>query len=130
MLHMIVFVAVFTNRKLPLFGEVANGALQLNTCGKVVEAEWLRTLQAHGFAQEEFAVLPTHAHGLVSFADSVDGQKLDNFIIDFRAASTYCVNTLRGTPGDLVWGTGTYCKLLDTQHELDSLRRYIAQAVK
>ena len=62
------FVTVVTFRREYLFGEVAGGEMQLNALGRIVRAEWFRSVKTRKeirlFA-DEFVVMPNHIHGIV-----------------------------------------------------------------
>jgi putative transposase len=61
------FITLCTHDRLPLFGEIVEGAMVLNTAGKIVENCW-RAIPGH-FPQvtlDEFIVMPNHVHGIIS----------------------------------------------------------------
>jgi REP-associated tyrosine transposase len=60
------FVTLCTLNRACLFGEVIDGAMQLNEAGRVAEAEWVRTAEMRPHAAlDEFVVMPNHLHGIV-----------------------------------------------------------------
>jgi putative transposase len=69
----IYFVTICTQNRLPFFGNIWNGVMNLNAIGLVVEREWLNTpllrpdmnltLHAH-------VVMPNHFHGVVEIGQN------------------------------------------------------------
>lgn len=60
------FITICTHDRLPLFGKIVDGAMVLNTAGKIVEKCWC-AIPGH-FPQvtlDEFVVMPNHVHGII-----------------------------------------------------------------
>ena len=38
------FVTIVAHRRLPIFGEITGGAVQLNACGEIARVEWMKTI--------------------------------------------------------------------------------------
>lgn len=54
------FITLNAQNGAPLFGDIYNGELLLNTFGKVAKEEWLKTEQIRdNIALHEFIVMPT-----------------------------------------------------------------------
>lgn len=60
------FVTICTQGRLHLFGEIADGAMQLNDAGRMVRAIW-DEIPAHyrGIEIDQFTVMPNHIHGII-----------------------------------------------------------------
>jgi hypothetical protein len=64
------FVTLCTHERAHLFGQVVDGAMQLNECGEIVRAEWFQTAVVRPYVvlnPDEFVVMPNHIHGMASF---------------------------------------------------------------
>jgi len=62
------YVTIVSYGREPLFGNVVAGAMQLNTLGKIVQDEWLRSARIRKeirLFEDEFVVMPNHLHGIV-----------------------------------------------------------------
>lgn len=61
------FVTVCTQGRLCLFGDIADGVMNLNDSGKMVRATW-DEIPAHyaGVEIDRFAVMPNHVHGIIT----------------------------------------------------------------
>ena len=60
------FVTVCTHQKQPIFGDVADGTVQLNTFGQIVNTLWRRNAGAsHRLALDAFTVMPNHLHAVI-----------------------------------------------------------------
>ncbi|MDV6346496.1 transposase [Nitrosomonas sp. Is35] len=61
------FITVCTHNRAPLFGEIVDGFMALNTAGQIVEKCWC-AIPEH-FPQvtlDEFVVMPNHVHGIIT----------------------------------------------------------------
>ena len=66
------FITVCTHNRVPLFGEIVDGVMALNTAGQIVEKCWC-TIPEH-FPQvtvDEFVVMPNHVHGIITIGTTV-----------------------------------------------------------
>lgn len=60
------FVTVCSWNKGCVFGDIADGALQMNECGQTVQDEWMKTVDIRTNVElDEFAVMPNHIHGII-----------------------------------------------------------------
>jgi putative transposase len=60
------FITVCTHNRVPLFGEIVDGEMQLNELGIVADEEWRKTehIRAH-IVLHEFVIMPNHVHGII-----------------------------------------------------------------
>lgn len=61
------FITICTHNRAPLFGEIIDGVMVLNTAGQIVEKYWC-AIPEH-FPQvtlDEFVVMPNHVHGIIT----------------------------------------------------------------
>ena len=60
------FVTIVTQDRRCLFGEIADGKMQLNECGKSVSVVWSElSIHYPGIETDAFVVMPNHVHGIV-----------------------------------------------------------------
>ncbi len=60
------FVTICASEQRSIFGEVNDGEMVLNDLGRIVEDEWLRTLEMRPYIDlDAFVVIPNHFHGVV-----------------------------------------------------------------
>jgi hypothetical protein len=63
------FVTICTQNRKCLFGRIADGAMQLNDLGSVVDACWRSLPQHYSHVDlDSFVVMPNHIHGIISIA--------------------------------------------------------------
>ena len=70
------YITIVTQGRVNLFGEIIDGAMQLNEFGKIVWEEWFRTAELRPnveLAEDEFVVMPNHVHGII-WIDDVTGR--------------------------------------------------------
>jgi len=69
------FVTIASANHAEIFGQVIDGQMQLNACGRIVAEEWLKTAQIRRYVRvqrDEFVVMPNHVHGIIWIVDDVD----------------------------------------------------------
>lgn len=60
------FVTVCTKDREHIFGDIENGCLNLNPCGKMIRDDWLNlTNRFKHIELDEFILMPNHFHGIV-----------------------------------------------------------------
>jgi putative transposase len=70
------FVTVCSWNKGCVFGDIVDGALQMNECGQIVQDEWMKTVDVRTNVElDEFAVMPNHIHGIIVLADNVGARR-------------------------------------------------------
>ena len=150
------FVTIVTYQREAMFGEIMNGAMQLNPLGKLVEKCWL-TISTH-FPQarlDEFAIMPNHLHGIIllstgeASADnaptlptnpiSADASPLHPMgtkprsigaiIQNFKSISTRLANSLYFNPGSKLWHRNYFDHIIRNERELNDIRQYILEAI-
>jgi putative transposase len=70
------FVILCTHERAHLFGQVVDGAMQLNECGEIVRAEWFQTAVVRPYVvlnPDEFVVMPNHIHGIIWIVGNDNG---------------------------------------------------------
>ena len=142
------FITVCTYRRVPLFGDVVDGRMQVSAFGRVVMEEWDRTPTIRPeLTMDAFVVMPDHIHGIVIITDvSVGAQgpaplrgrktrggrpkrqprSLGAFISGFKSAVTKRINRMRGTPRSPVWQRNYWERIIRDMDEMNAVRRYIA----
>jgi REP-associated tyrosine transposase len=59
---------------MPVFGEIADGAMRLNAFGEIARMEWLRTATIRREIElDDFVIMPNHFHAIVNIVDYGDG---------------------------------------------------------
>lgn len=72
------FITICTQDRACLFGEIMDGAMQLNDVGRIIWQEWLNTAVVRSYArvaEEEFVVMPNHIHGIIWIIDEVGARR-------------------------------------------------------
>ena len=119
------FVTICTDRRRLLFGNIADGTMQLNRLGVVVDGIWSSMFR---FCEDvpTWTVMPNHLHGIVTISDGATTQKsLGRLIAAFKTISTKRINELRNTPGQLVWQRNFYEHIIASDRALSRIVGYI-----
>jgi len=71
------FVTICTQNRACLFGGVADGEMQLNDAGRMIEQWWFELNRKFTTVEtDEFVVMPNHFHGIVAITDVTVGADL------------------------------------------------------
>ena len=128
-----------------MFRDVADGQLQLNGYGKVVQEEWLRTaIIRPNVILDEFIVMPNHCHGIMVISGPGRGvlpyapttrrtpfgspsQTIGAIVRGFKSAVTKRINTKRHVSRVPVWQRNYYERVIRDDSEMHRIREYIAE---
>ncbi|MGD1862872.1 MAG: transposase [Leptolyngbyaceae cyanobacterium] len=67
------FITICVHQRQCLFGEIVNGAMQLNEFGEVARSHWLRLPQHRVHVRlDAFVIMPNHMHGIIVLDTSTD----------------------------------------------------------
>jgi len=142
------YVTVCTQDRACLFGDVINGEMVLNACGKIVREEWERSARVRPELRiDAYVVMPNHLHGIVQITRWGHGgdvvgvgahghaplqgalhrppRSLGSFVGRFKGAVTRRINALRDTGGSPVWQRNYYEHIVRDKEDLSRIRRYI-----
>jgi REP element-mobilizing transposase RayT len=76
------FITICTQKREHFFGEIVNGAMQLNEMGQLAEKYWLEIPDHFPFVElGNFVVMPNHTHGII-IINKRDGGCVDTGGID------------------------------------------------
>ncbi len=67
------FVTICTKSREHYFGEIIDDKMQLSGIGKLVNSEWLKTIEIRSdmnIAMGEFIVMPNHFHGIIIIGEN------------------------------------------------------------
>ena len=131
------FVTLCTHDRACLFGDVVDGQMRLNEYGQVVADSWMWLSDQYPHVElDEWVVMPNHLHGIMVLtgpdgrggsrtAPTKNRKPVGRLIGAFKTVSTKRLNTLRHTPGLLVWQRNYYEHIVRSEESLDRIRRYI-----
>jgi putative transposase len=141
------FVTLCVRDHLCLFGQIAEEQMTLNSFGRIIESEWLRSAEIRKELRlDSFIVMPNHIHGIV-WLDPPDisveirthcrarlpeeqiphraPRSLASFIAQFKAYSTKRINELRHTPKQRIWQPDYFEHVIRNIGSLEKIRLYI-----
>ncbi len=143
----VYFVTVCAHGRECLFGDVGeDGVVRLNDYGAVVQEEWLRTEIVRAEVElGVFVVMPNHFHGIVVIHDvgahgraplqnpsptdvktlQRQPRSLGSLVAGFKSIVTKRINTLRDTPGAVVWQRNYYEHIIRDERDLNQASDYI-----
>ena len=134
------FVTICCYQRQRLFGEIVNGAMQLNRSGEIVENEWLKSAVIRpNIELDKYIVMPNHFHGIVIINPvancssplpslthpSMKPRSLSSIVAGFKSAVTKKINIIRNAPGTPVWQRNYYEHIIRNETALNNIRQYI-----
>lgn len=138
------FVTLCVKNRKCIFGAVADGQMQLNRFGQIIEDEWIHTAELRPETVfDAYVVMPNHFHGIVSVLNAEaerlgrvgahsraplrrQSRSLGSLIAQFKATTARLINLLRGTPGASIWQRNYYEHIVRDERDLERIRDYIA----
>lgn len=86
------FVTICTHDRQCIFGEIIDGKMALNKCGRIAQQEWKKTESIRdNVILDAFVIMPNHMHGIVGIVDS------DNNVGAYRHTPPHRHTPLRDT---------------------------------
>lgn len=79
------FVTICTHNREHYFGEINDEIMHLSSIGKIVETEWLKTLEIRpdmNLKLDEFVVMPNHFHGILIIGENEFNKPITGGIYD------------------------------------------------
>ena len=132
------FITICAFRKECLFGEIANGRMQLNELGEIVKKCWYELPNHYeNVVLDEFVIMQNHVHGIVIIDNDNVGaglkpaptksvrHGLPEIVRGFKTFSARHINEFRDTMGTPVWQRNYYERVMRNDAELRKIREYI-----
>ena len=136
------FITICSWQRESVFGEIVDGAMELNECGKIVQHEWFcSSVIRHEIELDVFVIMPNHIHGIIFINNTgrdnavvganglsplrMKPKSISSFMAGFKSAVTKQINISRGTEGRPVWQRNYYEHVIRNEKELFKIRKYI-----
>ncbi|RJO63030.1 MAG: transposase [Dehalococcoidia bacterium] len=135
------FITICTHGKRNMFGEIVDGDVRLNECGRIVHMCLLEIPKHFSNASlDEFIVMPNHIHAIISIDAASRGtacrapterfgkptaNSIPTIIRSLKSAAARRINVLRQTPGAPVWHRNYYEHVIRGETDLNSVREYV-----
>jgi putative transposase len=151
------FVTICTKGKECMYGSIANGKMDLNEKGRIVDRCWKGIPEHFPYVDlDEYAIMPNHFHGIIiinennccssrgevtsplhkpTLGNIVDASSplrkrtLGNIVAYFKYQSTKMINELQSTAGVKVWQRNYYDRIVRNEKELQNMQDYIVNNV-
>ena len=69
------FITLCTQNRALLFGNIENGEMNLNDYGRIVEDEWIKTLEIRkNIAIHEYVIMPNHFHAILEIKYPIESE--------------------------------------------------------
>jgi REP element-mobilizing transposase RayT len=129
------FVTLCSRNRESIFGDIGDGEIRLNECGKIIETTWAWIGKRYPFLELlDYIIMPNHFHGIVLIDRSRGGSRtaptagnkpLGRILGAFKTRSTKLVNEFRISPGVPIWQRNYYERIIRNEFELDRISDYI-----
>jgi REP element-mobilizing transposase RayT len=147
------FVTVCVHDRECLFGDIEDGHMRLNDCGKIVESEWLKSAELRLEIEcGQFVVMPNHFHGIVHIVGAYGNTPLNGdtpvsndmrqrafchtplrspsrnlgaMIRGFKSAVGKRMNEIGNTPGAAVWQRNYFEHVIRDEEDYNRIVEYV-----
>lgn len=129
------FITICTKDKLCLFGDIVDGKMLLNNNGKIVNDEWLNTINIRGddVKLHEYVVMPNHMHTIVEITNNhIYNNKLGVCDTPLRSTSKTLGAIIRGFKGAVskqigksIWQRNYYEHIIRDYESYINITNYI-----
>ncbi len=133
------FVTLCTFNRECQFGEIMNGAMQLNEIGTIAAEEWTKTAEIrNGISLDKWVVMPNHLHGIIAIASphtslgdrpvaptGPAANSLGAIIANYKATVTRRINRLQDEPSEKLWQRNYWDHVIRNDADLTRIREYI-----
>jgi REP element-mobilizing transposase RayT len=146
------FVTICTRERAHLFGAVVDGAMVLDSRGRIAATAWDQTAARPGVVIDAYVVMPDHVHAIVMIdpdgvgdadvgaqraaplrtapggvtPNNVASGSLGAVVRAYKSAVTRDINRLAGVEGRSVWQRNYHEHIIRDARDMDRLRAYIA----
>ena len=95
------FITIVTQNRKHLFGKIEDGKMILSFVGRIVEEEWLNTIQIRpNVTLGEFIIMPDHMHMIVTITTQVEKKDNDEWIHSNPKSPSHTIGAIiRGFKG-------------------------------
>ena len=128
------FVTICTKYMQEWFGDVVEGKMMLNECGRIVQECWFNLPNHYSNCRlDEFIVMPNHVHGIINLHSNVgNGLKpfptiqysLSEVIRGLKTFSSRKINKI-DKMDRFQWQKSFYDHIIRTEQSLYVIRKYI-----
>jgi putative transposase len=139
------FTTICTHEREPVLAEIHSGTIRLSKTGQVVVCCWLALPRFFPNVElDSWVLMPDHIHGVILLFNGSNASGADHVIANpsprpngtapssvpaiiqnFKSVSTRKTNQLLSTSGARLWQRNYFERIIRTDRELDSIRRYI-----
>ena len=140
------FVTICTNNRCCIFGDIADGVMQLSEMGKIVDVCWRETpLHFPNTRVDVFQIMPNHVHGIVEIGEKrvevrhavplqkYNGEKfgkprpgtVSTILRSFKAAVTIEVHKLNLFLDESLWQSRFYDHIIRDDKDFFFIEQYI-----
>jgi putative transposase len=95
------FITIVTQNRKHLFGKIEDGKMILSSVGKIVEEEWINTIQLRPNVNlGEFIIMPDHMHMIVTITTQVEKKENEEWIHSNPKSPSHTIGAIiRGFKG-------------------------------
>ena len=95
------FITIVTQNRKHLFGKIEDGKMILSSVGKIVEDEWMNTIQLRpNVVLGEFIIMPDHMHMIVTIITQIEKKENEEWIHSNPKSPSHTIGAIiRGFKG-------------------------------
>jgi REP element-mobilizing transposase RayT len=135
------FVTICADSRRCIFGRIEDGETRLNALGRIVEDEWLKTLELRRHIDlDAYVIMPNHLHAIVALLDQgarsaplrgrrlregMQAKSLASLVAGFKAAITRRASHVLPRLRMPIWQRNYYEHVVRDERDLERIRGYI-----
>jgi putative transposase len=144
------FITVCTHDRLPLFGKITDGIMQLNDAGQIAQEEWQKSANIRpNIVLHEFVIMPNHLHGIIEIQSSVGAHcmrpdciqpeqhgrvqhrrvqrapTVGDIVRGYKSAVTKGIRNLENSPNAQIWQRNYYEHIIRNEAAYLKISEYV-----
>lgn len=129
------FITICCQEKKLRFGDIRNGEMCLNECGKIATQEWKNLLQRYPVLETDiFQIMPNHIHGVIAIGQNNLDNTTCNTIVGAYKSIVFnkCLEIYKASNirMDKLWQRNYYEHIIRNKKSYDIIYNYIVNNPK
>lgn len=138
------FITICSVMRLPIFGKIENGKVNLSPIGEIVDSFWKKIPEfSSNCSLDQFLVMPNHLHGILmidnplcykafddNYQPGIKPRSISSIIGSYKSSVTkFCNENYKNHdfyPSKTIWQQNFYEHVIRNERDLLALQEYIA----
>jgi REP element-mobilizing transposase RayT len=122
----VYFVTICSHNRIPLFGNIESGVMNLSLFGEAVSVTWQNLPQFFNVRLDEYTIMPNHLHGILWINPPENDQSQSSFISIIKSFKSLSSKRIHQSGfSEVVWQRSYYETIIRNKDQLNAAREYI-----